>query len=94
LLSGSLLSQARGSRISLGTWASTAIANESDATRNRDAMRIITLEYPGYKRPIDYGIKSEQLFQQKQVELFAAATRTFFPGNYFTDEKINALVKK
>ncbi|MEI9809909.1 MAG: hypothetical protein WDO16_19705 [Bacteroidota bacterium] len=49
-MTGSALNAKRGSGVSLGTWASTAVANEKDAARNREAMRILTIEYPGYKK--------------------------------------------
>lgn len=88
-MTGSALNANRGSGISLGTWASTAIAHEKDPAKNREAIRLITMEYPGCKRPADYSIPSEQLFQQSQVELFAAAIRTIFLGNYFTEDNGN-----
>lgn len=88
-MTGSVLNANRGSGISLGTWASTAVIDGSNPENNRDAIRIITMEYPGYKRPVDYGTKSEQQFQQKQIELFATAIRTIFLGNYFAEENIN-----
>jgi len=93
-MTGSVLNANRGSGISLGTWASTAVAHANNPENNRDAIRIITMEYPGYKRPVDYGTKSEQLFQQKQIELFAAAIRIIFLGNYFTEEKAGDLVNR
>jgi hypothetical protein len=84
-MTGSALNAKRGSGVSLGTWASTAVANEKDPAKNREAMRILTIEYPGYKRPADYQSESQQLFQQKQTELFAKAIETFFLGNYYRE---------
>ena len=84
-IAGAVLSAKRGSGISLGTWGSTAIAGESDPAKNRDAIRIITIEYPGNKRPADYKTKEEQLYQQKQVELFASAISSVFLERYFTE---------
>jgi hypothetical protein len=93
-MTGSALNANRGSGTSLGTWASTAIANEYDPSKNRDAITIITMEYPGYKRPDDYPVSSQQLFQQRQVELFASAIHTIFLGNYLTEVKKTDIVKK
>jgi hypothetical protein len=93
-MTGSVLNANRGSGVSLGTWASTAIADEESPSKNRNAIRIITMEYPGCKRPSDYKVPSEQLFQQKQIELFASAIHKIFLGNYFTENKIDELAKK
>lgn len=84
-MTGSVLNANRGSGVSLGTWASTAIASEEDPSKNRGAIRIITMEYPGYKRPADYPTSAEQLFQQKQIELFASAIHNVFLANYFNE---------
>ncbi|MDP4263363.1 MAG: M14 family zinc carboxypeptidase [Bacteroidota bacterium] len=93
-MTGSALNANRGSGVSLGTWGATAVGNKKDPSKNRDAMRIITIEYPGYKRPGDYTAVSQQLFQQRQVELFASAIRTIFLGPYFTENENNELAKK
>lgn len=93
-MSGTVLQAKRGSGVSLGTWASTAIAHEQDPSRNRDAMRILTIEYPGYKRPDDYKTEAQQLFQHKQTEIFAAAIRRFFTGPYFTETTMDDYAKK
>ena len=84
--SGSFLPGKRGGGVSLGTWASTAVVNEQDSTKNREAMRILTMEFPGSKRPIDYNLKKEQDFYQKQVELYAAALHDVFLQEYFVEE--------
>jgi hypothetical protein len=93
-MTGTTLNLKRGSGVSLGTWGSTAIANEKDPSKNREAMRILTIEYPGYKRPLDYKTEAQQLLQQKQTELFAAAIETIFLGQYFTEIKINDIAKE
>jgi len=93
-ITGSVLQAHRGTGISLGTWASTAVVNDEDPSKNRDAIRMITMEYPGCKRPEDYKSISDQLFQLKQVELFATSVRVVFLGNYFTENRIYDLVKK
>ncbi|MEI9945887.1 MAG: hypothetical protein WDN26_16910 [Chitinophagaceae bacterium] len=85
-MTGSSLNANRGSGVSLGTWASTAVANEEDPSKSREAMRIITMEYPGCKRPVDYSSEAEQLLQQNQIELFASSVYRIFLGNYFYRE--------
>lgn len=90
-MTGSVLNAKRGSGVSLGTWGSTAIEGESDPSKNRDAMRILTIEYPGYKRPMDYPVRSQQLFQQEQVRLYATAIETYFLGMYYTETEMNSL---
>lgn len=86
-LTGSFLPGRRGGGVSLGTWASTAVVNKTDPAKNRDAIRLITMEFPGSKRPVDY--KNElQSFYQRQVEIYAAALRTVFLAEYFTEEAL------
>jgi hypothetical protein len=83
---GSVLPGQRGGGVSLGTWASTAVADETDPTKNRDAIRLITMEFPGSKRPVDYK-KELQSFYQRQVEIYAVALKTVFLGEYFIEEQ-------
>ena len=84
--SGSLLPGKRGGGVSLGTWASTAVVNEKDPGKSRDAMRILTMEFPGSKRLSDYTQKNEQAFYQQNVELYAAALKNIFLKEYFIEE--------
>jgi hypothetical protein len=85
--SGSSLPGKRGGGVSLGTWASNAVFNERDTSKNRDAIRPITIEFPGSKRPVDYTLKNEQAFYQQNIELYAAALKNIFLGEYFIEEK-------
>lgn len=82
---GSFLPGKRGGGVSLGTWASTAVFDEHDSTKNRDAIRILTIEFPGSKRPVDYLLKTEQDFCQKQVELYAGSIYNVFLQKYFVE---------
>ncbi len=93
-MTGSALNAHRGSGVSLGTWASTAVVNAGDPSRNRDAMRIITMEYPGCKRPVDYSNPIDRQFQQKQVEVFASSIRLVFLGSYYLEEKSTNRTRK
>ncbi len=83
--SGSPMPGHRGGGISLGTWASTTVFDEKDPSRNRNAIRILTVEFPGSKRPADHK-KELQAFYTKQVRLYADALKTIFLGNYFVEE--------
>jgi hypothetical protein len=82
---GSFLPGKRGGGVSLGTWASTAVFDEFDSTKNRDAMRILTIEFPGSKRPIDYQLKKEQNYYQKLVEAYASGIYEVFLQEYFVE---------
>ncbi|MEP7377050.1 MAG: hypothetical protein ABI675_26860 [Chitinophagaceae bacterium] len=84
--SGSSLPDKRGGGVSLGTWASTAVADETNPSKNREAMRILTMEFPGSKRPSDYTLKDEQAFYQQNIELYAAALKNIFLNQYFIEE--------
>jgi hypothetical protein len=84
--SGSSLSNNRGSGISLGTWASTAVSGATNPTMNRDAMRILTIEFPGYKRPGDYKDARQKDYFARQVDLYASAIEKIFLKKYFVEE--------
>jgi hypothetical protein len=83
-MTGSVLNANRGSGVSLGTWGSTSVVDD-DASYNRPAMRIITIEYPGCKRPADYAKKHERVFHQRQVIAFAQSVRRYFLGEYYIE---------
>jgi hypothetical protein len=85
--SGSSLANNRGSGISLGTWASTAVCDAKDPMLNREAMRILTIEFPGYKRPVDYGDEKQKKYFTKQVDLYALAIDKIFLGEYFVEQE-------
>ena len=87
-LSGSSLSFNRGYGISLGTWASTDISGAKDPQMNRAAMRIITIEFPGYKRSHDYQNKRQQNYFRQQVQLYASSIEMIFLREYFVEENI------
>lgn len=84
--SGSSLANNRGSGISLGTWASTAIAHADDPMLDREAMRILTIEFPGYRRPVDYDDVKQRKYFNRQVELYAQAIEKIFLREYFVEE--------
>jgi hypothetical protein len=80
--SGSSLPGNRGSGILLGTWGSTAISGAQDPQMNRDAMRIVTIEFPGYKRPGDYKNSKHQMWIREQVQLYAFSIARIFLGEH------------
>jgi hypothetical protein len=84
--SGSSLPNNRGSGISLGTWASTAISDAEDPMLNRQAMRILTIEFPGYKRPGDYENADQEDYFNRLVEVYASAIEKIFLGEYFVEQ--------
>ena len=84
--SGSSLANNRGSGISLGTWASTAVSDPKDPMLERGAMRILTIEFPGYKRPVDYKNVNQKNYFNKQVEVYALTIQKIFLREYFVEE--------
>lgn len=84
-LTGSSLPGKRGGGVSLGTWASTAVYDDDDLSKNRDAIRIITMEFPGSKRPVDHK-KNLKVFYQQQVVIYANGIKSVFLGEYYTEE--------
>jgi hypothetical protein len=85
-LEGSKLPGDRGQGISLGTWASTAVCDSADVTLNRAAMRLITVEFPGYKRPADYEEASDKMYYKKLLELYTDAIKKIFLSASFEEE--------
>ena len=81
-ITGSPMPGYKGNGISLGTWAATAVKDINDSSKNRDAIRIITIEFPGSKRPLDYTNARLKNNCQQQVRLFASAIRTVFLHDY------------
>lgn len=82
---GSTLPSNRGHGISLGTWASTAVQDQELPAANRDAMRLITIEFPGYKAPEHYTTTSQQQQHSRQVQLYASSIQHVFLGNYYSE---------
>ncbi len=70
-----------GSGVSMGTWGTTAV-RVSDTVLCRPAMRVITMEFPGAKRPVDYTKPQDQLKCQQQVTGYVAAIRDVFLAGF------------
>ena len=78
---GSSLPNNRGTGVSLGAWASTAVC---DSEQQRKAIRVITVEFPGTKRPTDYtGAESEAY--QRQLQLYTEAISLIFLGEHYPE---------
>ena len=82
---GSKLPLNRGQGVSLGSWGSTAIENAADTTANRAAMRIITIEFPGYKAPAHYADDKQRQFSARQVTLYAESILNVFLGEHYVE---------
>jgi hypothetical protein len=80
---GSELPNKRGVGISLGSWASTAINDEKKPLLNREAISILTMEFPGYKRPLDYKTLKEQQYFLHLIRLYASAIEHIFLERIF-----------
>jgi hypothetical protein len=74
-LHGSKLNGKKGEGVSLGTWASTAVEDDGSI---RDAMRLLTIEFPGCKRPQDYASSRQQDNCANNIALYAGAIRNVF----------------
>ena len=85
-MSGSPMPGHKGGGVSIGTWASTSVMDETHPTKNRDAIRLITVEFPGSKRPVDYLYPHQQYYCQQQIERYAAALKAIFLGEYFVED--------
>jgi len=85
-LIGAVISGDRGQGVSLGGWASTAICDTINFDNSRQAMRLITVEFPGYKRPADYPTTDEQEYHKQLVDLYASSIESLFLGSYVEEE--------
>jgi hypothetical protein len=83
---GSNLPFNRGKGISLGSWASTAVEDEAYPQGNRAAIRLLTIEFPGYKQSKHYADSITQQDCAKNVKLYASALMNVFLGDHYTEE--------
>lgn len=74
-LHGSLLPNHRGDGVSLGGWATTAVCDENN---QREAIRVLTIEFPGYKLPESYLAKEDKEICSTNIRLYAEAVSTVF----------------
>jgi len=91
---GSKLPHQRGSGVSLGSWASTAVCN-GNAEYFRSAIRLITVEFPGYKKSAEYKKPADQKRWSRQTDLYAAAILNYFLEEYCVESTAeNPLVSR
>jgi len=83
---GSGLPGGRGEGISLGSWASTEVNDPENPVYNRPAMRILTMEFPGYKRPRDYADAFQQEMCAENVRHYANAIHAIFLHNFYVEK--------
>ena len=74
---GSQLAGNRGYGVSLGGWASTAVC-EDDEMYSRPSMILLTVEFPGNKRPDDYETINEKEACAHNVMQYAKALQKVF----------------
>jgi hypothetical protein len=82
---GSALKAHRGSGISMGTWGTTSIKDDTDSSLNRNAMRVITIEIPGAKRSFDYKTRQQQNFFRQQAMAFVNSIEKVFLGEHHVE---------
>ena len=71
--------------VSLGSWASTGVCDEQTNYR-RPAMRILTVEFPGYKKPAEYRFADDRQWYNDLVSLYASSIHRYFLGAYCVEE--------
>ena len=81
---GSRLPNERGSGVSLGSWAATAVCQGS-SKYFRPAIRLITVEFPGYRRPEEYKTAAEQKRWSRQIDLYTASILNYFLEEFFAE---------
>jgi hypothetical protein len=69
-LQGSKLPHKRGEGISLGTWATTAVCERTEQN-NREAIAVLTIEFPGYKPSSLYNDEEEKAFALKNIRAYS-----------------------
>ena len=81
-LLGAKLNGDRGAGVSLGSWATTAVCDDNAA---RDAIRLLTVEFPGYKSYLQCSGEEEIQKRFLNVYLYATAIRRLFLGDNQTE---------
>jgi hypothetical protein len=81
-LHGSRLPNNRGYGVSLGSWASTAVSDPANPKYDRPAIRLLTVEFPGCKRPADYSDPAKRQYYRDQVTAYAGAITSIFLGDF------------
>lgn len=81
-LTGSHLPKKRGYGVSLGSWATTAVDDGADS---RKAIRLLTMEFPGCKRPEDYKDVQQQQWCRQEIDRYTASIIHVFLQNFYEE---------
>jgi hypothetical protein len=73
------------SGVSLGSWASTAVCDEAN-NYSRPAMRILTMEFPGYKKSSEYKFEDDKRWYSGLMTLYASSIYNYFLQEYCVEE--------
>ena len=85
-LHGSKLPGNRGFGVSLGSWAATAVQDPENETNNRPAIRLLTMEFPGNKRPSDCAGFQQQFITTQRVDAYATSIAKVFLAEKYIEE--------
>jgi hypothetical protein len=80
-LHGSRLPNNRGYGVSLGSWASTAVSDPANPKYDREAIRLLTVEFPGCRRAEDYSNPAKRQYYREQTAAYAGALTNVFLGD-------------
>jgi len=83
---GSRLAGNRGYGVSLGGWASTAVCDD-EVAYSRESIILLTVEFPGNKRPEDYVSGTEKAACANNVLQYARALKEIFLGGENTGKQ-------
>lgn len=72
--------------VSLGGWASTAVCDEKN-NYYRAAIRILTIEFPGYKKPAEYRLAEDREWYKGLADLYAGSVYKHFLQAYCVEEE-------
>jgi len=86
-LKGTNLSHQRGHGVSLGSWAATDVCDEENV-HTRPAVRLITVEFPGYKKREEYKTISDQIKHTKLISIYASAIVVFVLREFYVENAL------
>lgn len=67
----------RGHGVSLGGWCTTAVC-DNESGYQRPAITLLTMEFPGYERPLEYKKATDRNYYASMVDLYAASIKNCF----------------
>ena len=69
----SVANNKRGYGVSFGSWCSTDISDPENSKDNREAIQILTIEFPGYNRSIDFNDSISKKSVQNELRAYTSA---------------------